>query len=340
MSQSNAGLGQAPVPAGPPLIPLSGIENDDIASDSSLGSAPGIELTSTSRFSPPNLRGRKRTHSRSFPQKEKDLQLLSSVESASSSHVSSDLEKKEDAPAASKPVPTTALKSAHSIRSAGRVIEETPSEVEQDEGEIRAQEVLLTGTRKRRKVISSSSASGQGGQSTTTTSESEPVPTRTSSRRKPLSVPAAEKGTSRTTTRASRVRKQLSGTSAASASEDVDERPSSSSSNKAASTTAKGKGKTPSTKSGQTSSSVPTRKRSDVGRGLKSTGSDASLKNPSLAKSSSSTLRTTRSTAGLSSRTGATETSDIDAPSDTVASGLEADDYPLLVARERAKRRN
>lgn len=325
-SRAHPGLSQVP---GPLLIP-SGTDNDDITSDSSLGSAPGIDTTS--RFSTPNARGRKRSHSRSFPQKEKEkgpagpsLQHLSSVESISSSSSHAPSDEDEDVPvvastSTSKNIPAAAVKRAHSLRSAGRAIEETSGAAEPDEGEVRAQEVLLTGTRKRRKVISSSSASNQGG--TSTTSESEPAPTgsRVSSRRKPLSI---EKGKEKAlvlpnsrTTRASRTRKHLS----VSAEEEIYDRPS-----------AKGKGKAPATTTKSLAPSAPTRKRSDT-QALKSAQSTTSLKTPSLAKSSSSTLRMTRST------TTNTDSFDIDERSD-VGSGLEADDFPLHVARERVKKR-
>lgn len=327
-SKAHPGLSQVP---GPLLIPLFGTENEDITSDSSLGSAPGIDPITC--FSTPNAQGRKRSHSRSFPQKEKDLagpslQHLSSVESissSSSSHAPSDVEEEEgeeDLPAVAststpKNRPVAAVKHTHSLRSAGRAAEETFGAAESDEGEARAQEVHLTGTRKRRKVISSSSASGQGG--TSNTSESEPAPSssRVSSGRKPLSV---EKGQEKAlllpssrTSRASRPRKQPS----ESVSEEIYDRPKT-----------KGKGKAPTTTKAS-GSSAPTRKRSHI-QAPKSTQSTTSLKIPSLVKISSSTLRMTRSTSN-------TESFDIDERSD-VGSGLEADDYPLHVARERVKR--
>ncbi|KAF5352106.1 hypothetical protein D9757_010474 [Collybiopsis confluens] len=351
MTLSNQDLRLASV-LGPSVVPLSGLDNDDIVSDSSLGSAPGVDTSPTSH----DRGGRKRSHSRSFPLdksslKEKErlavgvvrpsLQQISSAESTSSSAQSaSDTSDAEQGDPAADPAlqRSTMVKQKRSLRSAAARVDE--SDVgQQDEGEVRAE--VVSGTRKRRKVISLSSASGgQGGLSTASESDSVGLGSRTSSRRGRLvSVATAGQGKPATaaaappppTTRTvARTRRQLP----TSLSTSDAEKPAPTRYPSASTSTliAKGKGKASATKS--TTSTVPTRKRFEV--------TSKSMMGPStrvdsgtlLSQSSTSTLRTTRfSAAAVAVPAAAPLASRIE-----LSDGLDNDEYPLHVAKRRPKK--
>ncbi|KAJ3715918.1 hypothetical protein DFJ43DRAFT_1043457 [Lentinula guzmanii] len=323
------------------LIPLSGTENDGIMSDSSLGSAPDAgPATTMLRFISPTGRGRKRSHSRSFPPehpKRKSrssttskagsavLQRLSSVDSASSSSSSrahspsNDSHPNEaDADTTVKAIPEiVTVDQTHLVSSADPLMKASDVESSTLTGEgadeAQAVEASIGGPRKRRKVISTTS--GQGRPSS---SESEHAITRshTGSRLKLLHASSSDKR--KTTVPSTRIRRQLSGATA-SASEGADDSSASTVEvgSKAAST-AKGKGRGTAPKA----ASVPTRRRFDVSH--KPMGVPIS------------NTRTTRAT----TKPALTDDTSIDISdkhSDAPEAGSGTDHHPLRLARKRAK---
>ncbi|KAJ3719294.1 hypothetical protein C8R42DRAFT_115486 [Lentinula raphanica] len=329
-----------PVTTHQPLALLSETDNDGTKSDSSLGSAAdgdrvaGASTTAGMRFVAPSGRGRKRSHSRSFPaeylkRKAKPstgavLQRLSSVESTSSSprthSPTSDSDVHEtNADTTLKAIPTIATvgrtdPTPPQVRSVGVSESEPGTTATDDVVAIPATENSIGGPRKRRKVISASS--GQGSLSSATSeSEAGVVQTRPGLRRKALDASLSDKR--KTAVPSTRTRRQRSQPASNASSEGADDL--SGTDNVGARTTiAKGKGRAVAPVS-----SVPTRKRFDVSH--KSLGA------------STSTIRTTKAMAKPISTV--TDTEESNKSSDSVNNNIASstNNRPLRLARERAR---
>ncbi|KAJ4486481.1 hypothetical protein C8R41DRAFT_903772 [Lentinula lateritia] len=326
----------------PSLIPISGNKNDDNMSDSSLGSAPGAgPVTTTMRSISPTGRGRKRSHSRSFPPEHSQrytrsnaskfagstLQRLSSTESSSSSRAPSP---SNDADV-HEAVADTTLKDIRVFVDVEPISSSSASPVETQLGdvksnnptgenadEVRPAEGSVAGPRKRRKVVSLSSGPGHG---SPPTSESEPT-SRSHTGLIPKPSDAFLSDRRKKGFLSTRTRRQLSGAST-SASEGTDG-PSSSDNVRSTRPTSNSKGKGRSVAPSSTRvSSVPTRRHFDVSHKL---------------AGASTSIRMTRSTVGLAPTAG-TGTEASNETLNVLGIGLGANDHPLRFARARAKKR-